>query len=349
MLSLQNLCLHSYLSFLETECKTWIDLKRSKSRLLQSVANEILPTLQRHLSSFLSGISSSNTRELMINEILSGKFPSDQYRNCVEGNFEGDTQQLGLFDSFFQLQEDIVRHTKRCVRMCCTGMFIVETMLRVVINDEIRYLILPEDITNKIWNKKQNPYYRGGIEKLVPFNYQALVAKYIEAVEDIPKEDGIPIRSPALRKLDVGNIDTIEKLEKESGHNWKLMKSYNVTREYIDFQKHLAPWKIHQFHDVFQDDSFGVLPTHEYASYILTSMFDFFHPKSIEANVKYTSLREGFQKKCGIFHTSVGWVGLKKSFSTKNMVPKCIKSPKYSFKSNLFFSYGGGVRHSEYF
>ena len=116
MLSLQNLCLHSYLSFLETECKTWIDLKRSKSRLLQSVSYEILPTLQRHLSSFLSGISSSNTRELMINEILSGKYPSDKYRNCVEGNFEGDTHQLGLFDSFHRLQDDIVRHTKRCVR-----------------------------------------------------------------------------------------------------------------------------------------------------------------------------------------------------------------------------------------
>ena len=55
-------------------------------------------------------------------------------------------------------------------------------------------------------------------------------------------------------------------------------------------------------------------------------------------------------KKCGIFHTLVGWVGgfLKKSFSTKKIVSKCIKSPKYSFKSNLFFSYGG-VWHLEYF
>ena len=56
----------------------------------------------------------------------------------------------------------------------------------------------------------------------------------------------------------------------------------------------------------------------------------------------YSELREGFKKKYGIFHTLVGWVGLKKSFSAKkNMVSKCIKSPKYSFKSNLFFSYGG--------
>ena len=80
--------------------------------------------------------------------------------------------------------------------MCCTGMFIVETMLKVVINDEIRNLILPEDITYKIWNKKQNPHYSNGIEKLVPFNYQALVAWYIQAIEEIPKEDGIPISSP---------------------------------------------------------------------------------------------------------------------------------------------------------
>ena len=58
-------------------------------------------------------------------------------------------------------------------------------------------------------------------------------------------------------------------------------------------------------------------------------------------------IREGFKKKV---RTLVGWVGLKKSFSAKkNMVSKCIKSPKYSFKSNLFFSYGGGVWHLEYF
>ena len=41
----------------------------------------------------------------------------------------------------------------------------------------------------------------------------------------------------------------------------------------------------------------------------------------------------------------MGWVGLKKSFSAKkkykNMVSKYIKSPKYSIKSNLFFSYRG--------
>ena len=40
-------------------------------------------------------------------------------------------------------------------------------------------------------------------------------------------------------------------------------------------------------------------------------------------------LREGFKKNYGIFHTLVGWVGLKKSFSIKNKNKKhVLKMPK---------------------
>ena len=52
----------------------------------------------------------------MLDQILSGKYPSHRYRNCVEGNYDGDTIQFGLFDSFYRIQDDIVRHTRRCVR-----------------------------------------------------------------------------------------------------------------------------------------------------------------------------------------------------------------------------------------
>ena len=40
------------------------------------------------------------------------------------------------------------------------------------------------------------------------------------------------------------------------------------------------------------DDSSGVLPTHQHASFALTSMFDFYHPKSIVPFGKYTNLSE---------------------------------------------------------
>ena len=298
--SLQSLCLNSYLRFLETECKTWIDLKNSGSRLLETAADQIIPSLQRQLASFLSGTCSANLRELMFNLVISGKFPSDRYRNNVEGSYEGDTYQFGLFDSFYRIHDDIVRHSKRCARLCCTGVFIVETMLRVIINDELKQLVLPPDMMDRIWNRKKSPFYEGGIERLVPFNYPALLSRYTESVIfNIPRDKtGTPTRLPALTKLKVGNFDTIIDL-KRNGHNWKLMNSYSVSREYLYFLKHLSPQ-----HPVFRSgvseeeydwplrDKAGVLPTHTHASFAFKSLFDLFRPKSMVNPGLYSSLSE---------------------------------------------------------
>ena len=56
-------------------------------------------------------------------------------------------------------------------------------------------------------------------------------------------------------------------------------------------------------------------------------------------------LREGFKKKVWNFPHFRGGRGVRpiSTLKKKNRVSKCIKSPKYSFKSNLFFSYGGGL------
>ena len=299
--NLQDLCLTSYLKFLETECKTWVDLKNSGSKLLEAAAEQIIPTLQRHLASFLSGTCSANLRELMFSQVISGKFPTDRYRNNVEGSYDGDTYQFGLFDSFYRIHDDIVRHSKRCARLCCTGVFIVETMLRVIINDELKQLVLPPDIMDRIWNRKKSPYYEGGIERLVPFNYPALLSRYTESVIfNVPRDKtGLPTRQPALTKLKVGNFDTIIDL-KRNGHNWKLMNSYSVSREYLAFLKHLSPQ-----HPVFSSgvseeeydwplrDKAGVLPTHTHASFAFKSLFDLFRPAKSMVNLgQYSSLSE---------------------------------------------------------
>ena len=52
---------------------------------------------------------------------------------------------------------------------------------------------------------------------------------------------------------------------------------------------------------------------------------------------RYLSVREGFKK--GAEFSGVG--GFESHFPQKNMVSICIKSPKYSFKSNFFFHMGG--------
>ena len=298
--SLQDLCLSSYLAFLETECKTWVDLKNSGSRLLVSAADQIIPTLQRHLASFLSGTCSANFRQVMFSLVISGKFPSDRYRNCVEGSYDGDTYQFGLFDSFYRIHDDIVRHTKRCARLCCTGVFIVETMLRVIINDELKQLVLPANLMDRIWNRKKSPYYEGGIERLVPLNYPALLSRYTESVIfSVPRDEtGQPTRRPALTKLKVGNFETIVDL-KRNGHNWRLMNSYNVTREYLAFLKHLSPQQSvfssgveESEYDWPLSDKTGVLPTHQHASFAFKSLFDLFRPASLGSPGLYSSLSE---------------------------------------------------------
>ena len=77
------------------------------------------------------------------------------------------------------------------------------------------------------------------------------------------------------------------------------MNSYNVTREYLEFLRHLAPSS-----DVFSsgvktsdfvwplEDKTGVLPTSAHASFAFKSMFDFFHPKSISNSETYRNLSE---------------------------------------------------------
>ena len=68
----------------------------------------------------------------MFESITSGAFPSARYRNCVEGGYEGQPANFGLFESFHRVHEDVVRHSARCARLCCTGVFIVEAMLKVL-------------------------------------------------------------------------------------------------------------------------------------------------------------------------------------------------------------------------
>ena len=86
--------------------------------------------------------------------------------------------------------------------------------------------------------------------------------------------------------------------------------------------------------------------------FFLIWKMDFFrptHPLNLENSRIFFFIFDPFpkgrgqkiiKKKFGIFQTLVGGWVWKRSFSKKkkNRVSKCIKLPKYSFKSNLFFS-----------
>ena len=81
--------------------------------------------------------------------------------------------------------------------------------MKVVINDELRELVLPTDLQSRIWGEDQGGFHDGGIETVVPFHYPALLSTYTESLL-FPTDGGLLLRTPALKKLKVSpSIDVL--------------------------------------------------------------------------------------------------------------------------------------------
>ena len=78
--------------------------------------------------------------------------------------------------------------------------------MKVVINDELRELVLPTDLQSNIWGQEQGGFHDGGIESVVPFHYPALLSTYTESLLfPSPSDGGLLLRTPALKKLRVSS------------------------------------------------------------------------------------------------------------------------------------------------
>ena len=76
--------------------------------------------------------------------------------------------------------------------------------MKVVINDELKELVLPTDVQSSIWGQDQGGFQDGGIESIVPFHYPALLSTYTESLLfPSPSDAGLLLRTPALKKLKV--------------------------------------------------------------------------------------------------------------------------------------------------
>ena len=90
--------------------------------------------------------------------------------------------------------------------MCsvCHTVLRLTAYMKVVINDELRELVLPTDLQSSIWGQDQRGFHDGGIESVVPFHYPALLSTYTESLLfPSPSKGGLLLRTPALKKLKV--------------------------------------------------------------------------------------------------------------------------------------------------
>jgi len=152
--SLEDLSILCYLKYLETEIVTYISLTQTKSQLVKGVARRMKQILKEDINSKVTGIASSAVREKMVSFILSERFPSVEYCNMYQSDGKEDTGVDGAEE------EELI--VPVCPNICCTGAFVQEGMMGIVMCAEVRQLIFTAD---RVRSRRHSP---GTLEFNVP-------------------------------------------------------------------------------------------------------------------------------------------------------------------------------------
>ena len=83
VLRLEDMCVNTYLSYLEHEAAAYVSLTQSDSKLLRSIAPNMVTALKNQLSKFVghNGVTSTSLRQKMLELVFSEKFPSRTFSN----------------------------------------------------------------------------------------------------------------------------------------------------------------------------------------------------------------------------------------------------------------------------
>ena len=80
---LEDLCIANFLRYLEHEAAAYVTLTQSESKLLRSIAPQMVAKLKNQLSKYVGskGVTSTAIRQKMLELVLSERFPSPKYSN----------------------------------------------------------------------------------------------------------------------------------------------------------------------------------------------------------------------------------------------------------------------------
>ncbi|CAB4067446.1 unnamed protein product [Lepeophtheirus salmonis] len=152
--SLESLSVKRYLQFLEAECAAYVALTQKDSVLLKGVSKRMLELLKEQINDVMTGLASSALREKMMDLILGSKeFPSPQYCNVLQRQSSSSSPNTSKNsrsgpedeDEEDDEDDDEDRVFSNCPNTCCTGAYIQETMVGVIMSADIRQLIFNLD------------------------------------------------------------------------------------------------------------------------------------------------------------------------------------------------------------
>lgn len=106
--------------------------------------------------------------------------------------------------------------------------------MKVIINDELRELVLPTDLQSSIWGQEQGGFHDGGIESVVPFHYPAILSTYTESLLfPSPSDGGLLLRKPALKKLKVSSSVVVVVVHKAFFFRLEILNLFLITEEIL--------------------------------------------------------------------------------------------------------------------
>jgi hypothetical protein len=218
--TLEKLAIDVYLKYLEDACAVYIRLCCSESKLLQFARDNMIQVLKDQLRSNLSGIMSTSIRQEMIREVKnSGRFPSTKFHNQYqcESNVSFDS------DSDRNVMDEIKKHSSLCSSVCCTGAFIAETMLCVIMNEDVREIRFENVRSDQYFHPKKS------LKKYVPFQIPAVLAHYAQAVNET-----FEFKKPSLERLIVKNVDILSRTYAMKNSMFEVLTSYDETMHYLE-------------------------------------------------------------------------------------------------------------------
>lgn len=254
--SLLDMSVQAYLEFLEEECSGYVTLTHLDSPVLNPVKNRLMDQLKLHLRNTFESLPnkltrryhSGVTRTFLIKKIINGRYPSEHHRNSYNYN----TNRSGIStlgdddDNIAKELEAIKLNGRKCSSVCCTGAFLVETMLSILVNEDVTHLVFGKNIKDQIYQDKP-------IANFLFFDLTSILVHFVMALNQVPKGE-----EPALQQLilESGNLGSLS----SQGVYERVLKSYRETQKYLDF-----PWRLSQEHSK---------PTTPFMMLTLKVMFD---------------------------------------------------------------------------
>ena len=245
VMTLERLAMDNYLLMLQDACYGYIQMERLGSLFLRQIITNMIPTLRRQLSNQMFGVQSTSIRQDMITEVLSGRFPTQEYHNQYEfipnrrvtspDNLSGNPNQNHLPDTNdIQVGMDESRvHGRKCNSLCCTGAFIVETMLCVIINEDIRELRFDKNSSDHFWHKSKS------LKRYVPLQIPAILAHYASSIYNECGRTKDPKRL-MLERLIIQNTDVTSRTFAIRNNHFDVLTSYPETLHYLEIPDRLS-------------------------------------------------------------------------------------------------------------